>query len=85
MEDDPLIVRVGTFFLVIGWGAFLLFVVSDLAEQVNFEYLCVAMIMIGIGWAMRSKKAPPPSAGRFSIFRKKREDAKKKTPDKGKK
>jgi hypothetical protein len=85
MEDEPLIVRVGTFFLVIGWGAFILFVISDLAEQVDFEYLCIAMIMIGIGWAMRSKKAPPPSAGRFSMFRKKGGDASKRTPEKGKK
>jgi hypothetical protein len=84
MEDDPLIVRVGTFFLVIGWGAFILFVISDLAAAVDFEYLCIAMLLIGIGWAMRSKKAPPPSAGRFSIFRKRGGDSSKRA-DKGKK
>jgi hypothetical protein len=65
-NEDPLIVRVGTFFMVIGGGAFLLFVMSDIAEQVDFDYLFIAMLFIGIGWTLRRRKAPPPPAGRFS-------------------
>ncbi|MBL8088909.1 MAG: hypothetical protein JNJ43_01175 [Anaerolineales bacterium] len=65
-NDDPFVVRVGTFFFVIGMGAFLLFVVSDLAEQVDFDFLFIAVLLIGIGWYMRRKKAKPPPAGRFA-------------------
>jgi hypothetical protein len=65
-NEDPLIVRVGTFFMVVGGGAFLLFVMSDIAEQVDFDYLFIAMLLFGIGWTFRRKKAPPPPADRFS-------------------
>lgn len=77
MEEEPIIVRVGTFFIVIGMGAFILFVASDLAEQPDFDYLFIAMILIAIGWMFRRKKPPPPPAGRFSIFRTMRENARK--------
>lgn len=65
-NDDPFIVRVGTFFLVIGIGAFLLFVTSDIAEKPDFDYLFGALLLIGFGWFMRRKKTKPPPAGRFA-------------------
>ena len=68
-NDDPFIVRVGTFFLVVGMGAFLLFVASDLAERVDFDYLFVAVLLLGIGYYMRRGKSKPPPAGRFSWIR----------------
>jgi hypothetical protein len=78
MEDDPLVVRVGTFFIVIGLGIFILFVASDMAEKPEFDYLFIAMLLIGIGWMFRRKKAPPPSADRFSYFRRMRTGKKNK-------
>ena len=77
-EDDPIIVRVGTFFFVMGGGVFVLFVVSDLADKADFDYLFLSVLLMGIGWFFRRGKAPPPSAGRFSWWKKKREEAKKK-------
>jgi len=77
-EDDPIIVRVGTFFFVMGGGVFVLFVASDLADQVDFDYLFLSVLLMGIGWFFRRGKAAPPSAGRFSWWKKKREEAKKK-------
>ena len=77
-NEDPLIFRVGMFFYVIGGGAFILFVTSDLAEQADFDFLFVALLMIGIGWVFRRGKAPPPSAGRFSWVNKQREERRKK-------
>ena len=77
-NDDPIIVRVGTFFYVIGGGVFLLFVASDLAKQADFDFLFVSLLMIGIGWMFRRGKAPPPSAGRFSWLNKQREERRKK-------
>ena len=82
--DDPIIIRVGTFFYVIGAGAFLLFVTSDLAEQADFDFLFIALLMLGIGWMLRRGKAPPPSAGRFAWLKKQREAARKKKEEKAK-
>jgi len=79
MEDEPLIVRVGTFFLVLGVGSFILFVASDLAQKADFDYLFIAMILIAIGWGFRRRKAPPPPAGRFSMFRRRRGDDRNKS------
>ena len=83
-NEDPFEVRVGRFFLVMGGGAFILFVTSDLAKKVDFDYLFIAALLLGIGWMFRRKKAPPPSAGRFAYIRKSREDAKKKKEEQAK-
>jgi hypothetical protein len=77
-SEDPLIHRVGVFFYVLGGGAFILFVTSDLAEQADFDFLFIALLMIGIGWMFRRGKAPPPSAGRFSWVNKQRQERRKK-------
>ena len=76
-NDEPLIYRVGTFFYVIGGGAFILFVVSDFARQADFDYFFLSLLMFGIGWMFRRGKPPPPSANRFAWWRKTREEAKK--------
>jgi flagellar biosynthesis component FlhA len=81
-SDEPLIFRVGTFFYVIGGGAFVLFVVSDFAEQADFDFLFMALVMIGIGWMIRRSKEPPPSAGRFAWWRKTVDEQKKKRQSK---
>jgi hypothetical protein len=71
--EDPFIVRVGMFFLVMGGGVFILFVASDLADRADFDYLFVALLLIAIGWSMWRKKPPPPPADRFSYLRRRRE------------
>ena len=77
-NEEPFIIRVGMFFYVIGGGAFVLFVASDFAEKAEFDFLFIAILMIGIGWMCRRGKAPPPSAGRFAWWKKNREEARKK-------
>ncbi|MBI3166270.1 MAG: hypothetical protein HYZ24_16415 [Chloroflexi bacterium] len=74
MEDEPLIYRVGMFFYVMGGGIFLLFVVSDIAKQAEFDYLFLSVLLMSIGAYFRRGMAPPPSAGRFAGFRKWREN-----------
>jgi flagellar biosynthesis component FlhA len=66
------------FFYVMGGGAFLLFVASDFANKAKFDYLFVAMLLLGIGWLCRRNKESTPSAERFSWVRRKNEEAKKK-------
>lgn len=68
-NNDPFIVRVGTFFVVMGGGALVLFVISDLADKVNFDYFFLGALLIGIGWMFRRKRTPPPPTGRFSGIR----------------
>lgn len=63
--EDPFEVRVGTFFAVIGAGVFMLFVMSDIANQPEFDYFFGAMILLALGFYLRRKKAPPPPSGRF--------------------
>jgi|CXWL01.1.fsa_nt_gi flagellar biosynthesis component FlhA len=83
-SDDSTVVRMGTFFLVMGGGVFVLFVISDLAEQVDFDYLFISVLLFFIGWYFRRGKAPPPSAGRFSMINKSRDDARKRKEEKEK-
>jgi hypothetical protein len=64
-----LIYRVGTFFLLVGLGLVLLFILSETVRQTAFNYLCGGAILLTIGFLFRAqyKKSAPPS-GRFSIF-----------------
>ena len=82
MNSDPFGVRVGTFFLVIGVGVMILFIASDLADQVDFDYLFIALFLLFIGWNLRRKKAPPPSAGRFAYVQKTRDNYRKNREEK---
>lgn len=68
--EEPFVMRVGMFFLVLGMGAFLLFVTSDIAEKVDFDYLFGAVLLIGMGWFMRRGKPKPPPSGRFAWIKK---------------
>lgn len=63
------IIRIGTFFLLIGTGILILFMASDYAGKANFDYLFWAVLSITIGWMMRRRKPPPPPSGRFSYLR----------------
>jgi len=73
MEEDSLTIRMGTFFMMLGLGSFVLFVTSDIADKVDFDYLFVAMLLFTIGAYFRRTKAPPPPAGRFEYLRKLRD------------
>jgi len=81
-NDDPIIVRVGTFFVLMGVGLFILFVISDLADMADFDYFFLAAFLMAIGWVLRRGKTPPPSAGRFEWWGKTREEAKRKKQEK---
>jgi hypothetical protein len=69
---DEFIIRVGTFFILIGVGIFILFVASDSANQTNFDYLFWAVLSVTIGILLRRRKPAPPPSGRFSYLRRMR-------------
>lgn len=76
-----LIYRVGTFFLLLGIGLVLLFLLSEAAQDVTFSYFCWGIILLIVGVMFRNqyKKSFEPS-NRFGLL--KRLFSKK---DKGKK
>jgi hypothetical protein len=73
---DGLIVRIGTFFLVIGVGIFILFIASDYAAQTNFDYLFWSVLAVTVGIMLRRRRPPRPPSGRFGYVRKLREGKK---------
>ena len=80
---NDFIARVGTFFLVIGFGLFVLFLASDMANQPEFDYLCLAMLSVAMGWMMSRRRGPAPSADRFSLIRRTREEMRKRRQEPG--
>jgi hypothetical protein len=75
---EELIIRVGTFFILIGFYLLVLFIASDFAQMTDFDYLFLAVLAIGIGWVLQRRRQPPPPSGRFSSLRKLRENLSKK-------
>ena len=77
-----LIYRVGTFFLMVGLGLILLFILSEAAEYAIFDFFCWGLLLLIVGLVFRNqyKKSFPPS-DRFSFVKKLMPKSKK---DKGK-
>ncbi len=77
-----LIYRVGSFFLMVGIGLILLFILSEASQDTSFSYFCWGLVLLIIGVLARTqyKKSFPPS-DRFGLIRKLTPKSKK---DKGK-
>ncbi|MCB0103372.1 MAG: hypothetical protein KDD74_15105 [Anaerolineales bacterium] len=69
MEEEPFELRVGMFFYVLGGIALMLFAISDLADQVDFDFFFVSLILFIIGYYFRRGIAPPPKVERFTGFK----------------
>jgi hypothetical protein len=70
MEDD-IRPRMGTFFLLIGTGLLILFVISDVTKQVDFNYFFWGALTFGAGFLLQRASAPKPKpSNRFSGIRK---------------
>ncbi len=74
MEDEEdLVLRIGIFFLLIGAFLAILFIASDMAGQTDFDYLFLAMMLLGAGYMIRRRKKRPPPANRFAWLKKTRD------------
>jgi len=82
-DPKELTYRVGTFFLAVGIGLLVFFILSESAGSPNFSYFCWGAIILSIAFIFRGqyKKAVNPS-GRFSILKRLMP---KRKEDKGKK
>lgn len=73
-QFDPkeFIYRVGTYFLLVGIGLLVMFVLSEAAKAPTFSYFCwgTALLTVGFMFRARYKRAAGPASGRFSILQK---------------
>jgi hypothetical protein len=69
-DPKELIYRLGTFFLVVGIGLLVFFILSESAGNPDFNYFCSGAIVLTIAFIFRAqyRKAVNPS-GRFSILK----------------
>lgn len=79
-----LIPRIGTFFLLIGGGAFVLFALSIVASQVNLFFLLIALVGLSLGFSFQRKKEPPPPSDRFFMLRRMNESGRKRREEREK-
>ena len=74
--------RIGTYFILIGIGLFVFFMLSENEQQTVFSYFCWSMFLFIIGFIFRTKfrRPGPPPSGRFSVlnrFKRKPKEEKK--------
>jgi len=70
---NEFVIRIGTFFLLIGVGIFILFIASEYAGQTNFDYLFWSVLLATVGIMLRRRRPRRPPSDRFSYVRKLRE------------
>lgn len=70
-DRKEFIARIGTFFLLIGIGLLVFFLLSEAAKKVTFDYFCWGLILLILGLIFRGQfKKPVTPSGRFSIVKK---------------
>ena len=74
---NEFLIRLGTFFTLIGICLIILFAATYLGNAPDFLYFFLGLISIVIGWRLSKRKEPPPPSGRFAYVRKMRENSKK--------
>jgi hypothetical protein len=74
-----LINRVGIYFIWLGVGLIMLFVLSDIAQMPICNLLIFGMISLAVGIALwlRSPSPPPSPTARFRILRRAKKEEKK--------
>ena len=85
--DDlgDLVPRIGTFLILLGVFALIIFIASLIAKETGFDWLLASVLLLGIGIYLSTRSAPPPSSGRFGAIRRLREGAKKRKEKKDRK
>jgi hypothetical protein len=70
MENESMVPRIGTFFLIIGAFLWILFIASDMNQAADFAYFFWGTALMALGWFMRRKYyKPPPPSNRFGWLR----------------
>lgn len=68
-DPKEIIYRLGTYFLLIGVGLLVFFLLSEAAGTPTFQYFCWSMLLLILGFIFRAryKRAVRPT-GRFSLL-----------------
>jgi len=62
--------RVGTFFLLVGLGLMVFFLLSEASAKPQFNYFCGSMALLIVGFIFRAQyRRAAVSSGRFSVLR----------------
>jgi len=82
-DPNEIIYRLGTFFLLVGIGLLVFFLLSEAAGTPTFPYFCWSVILLTLAFMFRAryKRSVQPS-GRFSFLKRLMPKSKE---DKGKK
>jgi hypothetical protein len=69
-DRKEIVHRIGTFFLLVGIGLIVFFIISEAARQVTFGYFCWGVILLIFGFVFRGqfRRAATPS-GRFGLVK----------------
>ena len=81
MDNQDITPRVGTFFIIIGLGSIILFIISDIANTAEFDYLFLGLLSIGVGFFFRRNTEKTASSGRFEWWKSMRDKDKKEKKD----
>jgi hypothetical protein len=82
-DRKELLHRIGTFFIMVGIGLLVFFLLSEAARQVAFEYFCWSVLLLVVGFLFRGqfKRSVTPS-GRFSLVKRLMPKSKKEAKEK---
>ncbi len=70
-DPKEFIYRVGTFFLLVGIGLLVFFMLSEAAADPQFNYFCGSMALLIVGFMFRAQyRKAVVKSGRFSILKK---------------
>jgi hypothetical protein len=71
-DRKEFISRIGTYLMLWGIGAMVMFALSEAAGETNFNYFCGGMTLLFVAYAFRRqyKKPAGPPSGRGTGFRK---------------
>ena len=70
-DRKEFVARVGTFFVLVGIGLLVFFILSEAAKTPTLGYFCWGTVLLTFGFIFRAqfKRPPGPASGRFSIFK----------------
>jgi predicted membrane channel-forming protein YqfA (hemolysin III family) len=69
-DRKEILYRIGTFFLLVGIGLFVFFMLSEAAKRVAFDYFCWSLILVILGLVFHNQaRRQAPASGRFGILR----------------
>jgi predicted membrane channel-forming protein YqfA (hemolysin III family) len=86
-DRKEFVARVGTFFVLVGIGLMVFFILSESAKVPTLSYFCWGTILLTFGFIFHGqfKRPPGPPHGRFSIFGKIKNALKRKPKEEKKK